>query len=220
MHVSFVHVVICFYFKFSCIIFLNISQLFVFCSDWHFPFFSTFEIFLDILIYVKKSVHNYFNYLFILLFQPYYLLIRTFFFTFIFTINCKNCDAHFTCKYGLYQKEWLILFSFYIFATVMTFRFLFLYIGDYILTNLISVVWPIIFSWNYSSYPLFSQTMESMCTPQAILFGKMLGGFVTMFLKDQVFFLFLHIPLYSLFVFLYSKLPYLSRILDTSTDSS
>jgi len=132
----------------------------------------------------------------------------SFYFTFKFTNNWINSDARFTCKYGPYQKEWLFLFSFYKFATVMTFRFLFLYIGVYILTKLISFVWPIIFSSNYSSYPLFTETMESVRTQQAILSGKMLGGFVTMFLKHQVFSLFIHIPFYFWFVFLYSNLPY------------
>ena len=45
MHLSFVHVVICFYFLCFSILSLTFSQLFVFSSHCHFPFFTTFEIF-------------------------------------------------------------------------------------------------------------------------------------------------------------------------------
>jgi len=118
----------------------------------------------------------------------------------------KRNDLSFSLSIYL-QQWWLFVFSFYILATTY-WKILFLLCDPLSSLEIILHTHSFLKQWNPCAHhkPYF--------------LAKCLTDSWLCFWKTRYFFLFLHIRLYSLFVFLYSKLPYLSRILDTSTDSS
>jgi len=86
-------------------------------------------------------------------------------------------------------------YSLYIYSQCLQFL-----ITNYRVTNLCFLLIPIFFSYKFSSSPIYYRSVASISTPQSILSAKLIGGFLTMFLKDQVYF-FIPWHLFVIFTF-------------------